>query len=430
MSKVQITPSAILNVPLQTYQKDFSFIVNGEEFKTSHIISDLISPRICKIHQQDPTIDTFTIKTQRQGDFSRILKLCEFQEIEYSSDELDFIVEVIEQLENDSITVEDSREEEITIENVFYNVKKHEQFSKFFYSRFEHEIEFISGHFNEILESNKEELKTLRIGTLIKIMNNENLRLESEDQLIQIINELYSNNSKYSILYETVKFENVSTECIKEFIGIYDPDEMTRGTWINLARRLQLEVEIVNEKSDRYEVKGIEFKPNSNSPFAGIIDHLRKQSNSNIENEISITASTIYSTGESYQPKTVILYENASNFFYSNNTPGSWLCFDFKGHHVVPTDYAIRSGPYGQGGSHMKSWKLEGSVNNESWDILDEESDCSYLNGHNNVHTFSIDQKKIKSAGYRYLRIKETGKNWRNDDHLSLNVIEFYGKLI
>lgn len=96
MSKVQITPSAILNVPLQTYQKDFSFIVNGEEFKTSRVISDLISPRICKIHQQDPTIDTFTIKTQQQGDFSRILKLCEFQEIEYSSDELDFIVEVIE----------------------------------------------------------------------------------------------------------------------------------------------------------------------------------------------------------------------------------------------------------------------------------------------------------------------------------------------
>ena len=53
INKIQLKPSSILNVHLQKYPKDFTFIVNGKEFQTSRIISDLLSPKICKNHFND-----------------------------------------------------------------------------------------------------------------------------------------------------------------------------------------------------------------------------------------------------------------------------------------------------------------------------------------------------------------------------------------
>ena len=70
INRLQLKTSSILNVPLQSYFDDFSFIVNGKEYKTSRLISDLLSPKICEIHANDPTFDIFTIKTQQKGDFS------------------------------------------------------------------------------------------------------------------------------------------------------------------------------------------------------------------------------------------------------------------------------------------------------------------------------------------------------------------------
>ena len=79
---------------------------------------------------------------------------------------------------------------------------------------------------------------------------------------------------------------------------------------------------------------------------------------------------------------------------------------------------------------HLKNWKIEGSTDNKKWDTLDEKANCSDLNGRNIVHTFHIDNKKTKSKRYRFIRIQETGNNWRNDNYLSFNVIELFGSLI
>lgn len=61
--KMRLNSSSIMKVPLRFYQDDFTFIVNGEEFKTSRIFSDLISSKISQMHSNDPTFDTFYINT-------------------------------------------------------------------------------------------------------------------------------------------------------------------------------------------------------------------------------------------------------------------------------------------------------------------------------------------------------------------------------
>lgn len=104
-SQIQLQTSNILNVPLQIYEKDFTFIVNNEKFNTSRIISDLLSPKISSIHQLNPTLSSFTITTNSKGDFSHILELATFSKREIAENEIGFFSEVIEQLGNEDIFI-------------------------------------------------------------------------------------------------------------------------------------------------------------------------------------------------------------------------------------------------------------------------------------------------------------------------------------
>lgn len=65
-SFIQLSASRVKDLPFQTYD-EFIFIVNGKEFKTTRIISDLISPKICQLHLNDPTISQYTMKTKHKG---------------------------------------------------------------------------------------------------------------------------------------------------------------------------------------------------------------------------------------------------------------------------------------------------------------------------------------------------------------------------
>lgn len=53
-NQIQLKTTRISNIPLEKYEKNFTFIVNGEQFQTNRIIADLISPQVCKFHINDP----------------------------------------------------------------------------------------------------------------------------------------------------------------------------------------------------------------------------------------------------------------------------------------------------------------------------------------------------------------------------------------
>lgn len=99
----QLNTSCLLNVPLQNYGDDFTFIVNRKEFKTSFLISDLISTKISKIHA-DPTINQFEITTKDQVFFSYILNLINFISVQLPEAEIPFFAEISEILGLNSIS--------------------------------------------------------------------------------------------------------------------------------------------------------------------------------------------------------------------------------------------------------------------------------------------------------------------------------------
>ena len=144
-NKLRLNSDCITKVPLQTYNNDFTFIVNGEEIKTSRIISDLISPKICRIHSTDPTFERFVINTQHRGDFSLILKLINFGDITFQNEQQEFILEVVEALGNEFLSFSKPIENiKLTKDNIFPLIKKHEKHPTIYSNNLELEIDFIS----------------------------------------------------------------------------------------------------------------------------------------------------------------------------------------------------------------------------------------------------------------------------------------------
>ena len=203
--------------------------MNGKEFKTTRIISDLLSPKICQIHRCDPTINSFTITTKQEGDFSNILNLVNFENHEIEENEIEFISEVIEILGNEFIDI-DIKLQEVTENNVFDILQKHLK-NKICYSKsISNEIDFISSKFYELIENQKEIIMKLDIKTIEKIISNNNLVIRDENQLLSFINNLYSSDSKYSTLYKSVLFQNVEENAIEKFLSIYNINDIDNET--------------------------------------------------------------------------------------------------------------------------------------------------------------------------------------------------------
>ena len=172
----------------------------------------------------------------------------------------------------------------------------------------------------------------------------------------------------------------------------------------------------------RYKKRGKLFEYSEKSPINGIISNLRNKTNGQIEKEINITGSSLYNNSENRSPRTVC-FDN-SDFFFSKSEQGSWICFDFKEHRVVPSSYTLRSISCRPGDRHPRSWVLEGSNDNKEWTTLDEEPDNSYLNGSKKIRSFNINKPNSKEL--QFIRMRITGPNWYGDNCLVIELIELF----
>ena len=54
--------------------------------------------------------------------------------------------------------------------------------------------------------------------------------------------------------------------------------------------------------------------------------------------------------------------------------------FDFKDHKIIPTDYTLKSNSSSANVQKPKSWVIEGSNDNNSWEVIDEQVNYNYYN--------------------------------------------------
>lgn len=438
-TKMLLGTDTILNIPLQYYNENFTFIVNGKSFKTTRLIADLLSPNICRLHTIDPTAQTFRIDTKEKGDFSNILNLIKFENIQVPMNEISFIIEVIENLGNNSIRFHEKiNQTQITCDNVFSLINRHAKYENFYSKELQDDIIFISSHFYELCATRKNELVNLPSDLLFDIVGNDMLQLNDEDQFLSFINDLYSKNPKYSVMYQYVYFSNVSSKSIKDFINIFNYEDMNHLIWAAVSLRLENENQnnILNKSNNkkeefakRYEKAkefGMMFPFINNKPFSGVFNYLKMTTEDKIENEISITSSEgAYSSINC--PLNVFSNEDRK-YYRSFNEPNSWICFEFKKHRITPSYYTIMSANEFKDGSHPKSWVIEGSINSNAWEVLDDQKNCSYLNGRNKIYTVKINNESSKE--FKYIRMRMTGQSWYNDNCLQLHSFEIFGRLV
>ena len=243
---IKLQNSSILHVPLDKYPKDFLFIVNGEEYHTSFIFADLISPKISKIHYSDPTKNTYLINTKTKGDFNRFINLQNFKELNLNEIDLPFFSEIIQELETDSFNIKIPTPK-LTIDNIFEQFNKHFLSPLFYSKQYESEIDFISSNFPEILKQHKQNLSNLPIEVLQDIFQNINFQLDTEDELLEFINEMYTQDTEASILYSYVYFSNVEINSIDTFLNIFNICDLTSEVWNSISNRLRREI-VMNEE--------------------------------------------------------------------------------------------------------------------------------------------------------------------------------------
>ena len=98
---------------------------------------------------------------------------------------------------------------------------------------------------------------------------------------------------------------------------------------------------------------------------------------------------------------------------------------------MKPSHYSIRSNNWsgGQGYCHPKSWKIEGSNDNNNWTLLDKRTNDRSLDGSGFSNTFEIEESKTTNEYFQYLRITQTDVNTGSNYFFILSALEYFGTI-
>jgi hypothetical protein len=162
----------------------------------------------------------------------------------------------------------------------------------------------------------------------------------------------------------------------------------------------------------------------SDCPMDGIISYLTKKYGGNVSelNIVDITSEMINA-----ELKCVADLES-SDFFFSEDSPNQWICYEFKRHSVICNGYSIHTHPIDgiNGIHHPRNWIIEGSSDGNNWMILDEERDNNELRESDVWRSFRIGTQ----ANVSQIRLRQTGLNHGGDHILALSGFEIFGTLV
>lgn len=422
-------------IPINIYDKNFTFIVNGKKYAVNRFFADLLSPKIRKLHYVDESINEFQISTEDQkyeDHFPDFLNLCLFESKKLDSTLQTEYSNYFLKLGNinEYFKLQPSYSSAITIENaVSLLLKIQEIFDEnndvisIETNTIKEIMSFISEHFDEITRDEKMKINK---ENLFEILSRENLKVNDEDSLLEFVMYLYENDRSYSNLFSKIIFANVSEKSLEKFINIFSIDDLDSDIWKSICKRL-MKADQKSIQSERYLISGKEFKAVEGHEFEGIMRYLTKKTGGNIHDNGTIQISC-NSVRSSDFPRNLVDYEN-DNFYLSNNDEGIFLCFDFKDKKVQLSDYSLKSFNHQKNGTgHLKSWVMEVSNDNENWEEVDRHSDDPTMNEPKKVATFKVSKKL--NGFYRFIRLRSTGYCWcPNTYYIYLYFIEFFGKL-
>ena len=260
---------------------------------------------------------------------------------------------------------------------------------------------------DELLKMDKEDAEN--------IFSSDKLRVESEDSLFEVITLL---GPDYYFLFDYVEMQYLSVQNVAKLIENIDNCDIPFHTllWKSICRRLVRELESNSSFKNPREKRPINCEN-------GVFRYIRENSNRKEypSKEFDAFASSIYS-GEIKN----LFDQTKKTQLLTNNDDNTFVMIDFKDKKINLTKYYL-SVPSSYSGNRPKSWEIQGSNNNEEWEVLDKKQNCSNLSSDESYNTFTC--QNVNKQYYRYIRIANI-TNKDNNHSLVLSEIELYGSVI
>jgi hypothetical protein len=153
----------------------------------------------------------------------------------------------------------------------------------------------------------------------------------------------------------------------------------------------------------------------------GVVAYLGRMNPGNLHEMALVTViSSSLCDGDPLSALENILYFEPSLSFRSEDAPYQWICWTFHFRYVLVKHYAIIA-------SGLQSWMLEGSVDAQTWFMIDRQMSTHEFKDGSAAATFAV----ARPAKCRYIRLVQTGPNHGDQDinRLCLGGVEFFGTL-
>jgi hypothetical protein len=75
---------------------------------------------------------------------------------------------------------------------------------------------------------------------------------------------------------------------------------------------------------------------------------------------------------------------------------------------------------------YLRSWIVEGSLDGSKWLVIDRRDNNNEMTSTHPIGTFTVSQ----STESRFIRLRQTGKNARGNDYLTIYAFELFGQLM
>jgi hypothetical protein len=400
----------------------FRFIIGGEELKCNRFQAAFISDKVYKLLLSDSTIDHFEICGIQEGneDFGGFVSLMIGSSIVLNETNLGVLLSIAESIENRELlgrirSFEMSFSEPLSIDNCWSILNKKNKYEV----ECEEELDFISSNFYEM---KTEDLKNQELEILERILSRNCLRLESEDELVELINEL---GIGFESLYNFVECKYLTKKGIEDFINLLENEriQMNNEIWTSICNRLRCDIQLEDDSQDkeytrfRDVIEEVGYAEGGESN--GILGFLRNKCGGDLRDKgmVEVSCSTELSGYSRW---------NAANpdesHYQSDGSSKAWICFDFKERSVKVDRYLVK----GHENLYPLQWAIEGSNDAKEWTRIDER-DTKELQG-GVMKSFKCEGKG-SSKYFRMIRFMQLGQSSRNDDYLVLCMLEFFGSL-
>ena len=397
-------------------------INNNKEIKIPLLVAVSFSSLISQMLTNDSLMTDFYIEDPSLNDIQdsvidKLIELLNLNEIQIENEEIQQFGKLGKFLGNKELiqiylNFVKENEQNMNEENVLPLIQQKYSFG-IPMEEFNSEFSFVSSKFTKFVDQLIELGKDIKYYNIIEsIVKQENLLLETEDELLLFILKLCEEND--------VWLEYCSTEAIREFIEYINKyickDNHFKCILKCINRRLiqeQIPVQIWEHK--RYVIKlklESKYEYNGNDPLNGLLrqEYLK----GNVEMRTS---------GTSYGDVYDLLKNDTNLHFHTHSEQNSWIEGNLKNKKPFTiTKYVIRGNKFS--GYHLQSWKLEGRrISDGNWIEIDSHQNEPF--DRLVVKTFTIQsQEKFDTV-----RLTQTGKNTSNCDSLRINAFDIYGNI-